>query len=171
MVLARVLVLVARGAGPVPRGVLTHGWVGLDSLPGMGTNGGAATPESDLLNGRERRQLDIVRRWGTIGALLLTVGSLGADLDLLRDREDRLWTGGPVTPSELHVLHAEGDGIPGAARVAEGIWLGGDPDILHASLSKGGSARFFWISSSVAIQCSPASVVVKGRYSQPIQPW
>lgn len=43
----------------------------------MPTNGGATTPESDLLNGRERRQLDIVRRWGTIGALLLTVGSLG----------------------------------------------------------------------------------------------
>ncbi|MFS8103982.1 polyprenol phosphomannose-dependent alpha 1,6 mannosyltransferase MptB [Lentzea alba] len=43
----------------------------------MPTNGGAVTPESDLLNGRERRQLDIVRRWGTIGALLLTVGSLG----------------------------------------------------------------------------------------------
>ncbi len=43
----------------------------------MPTNGGALTPESDLLNGRERRQLDIVRRWGTIGALLLTVGSLG----------------------------------------------------------------------------------------------
>ena len=43
----------------------------------MPTNGGAVTPESDLVNGRERRQLDIVRRWGTIGALLLTVGSLG----------------------------------------------------------------------------------------------
>ncbi|GHH55578.1 polyprenol phosphomannose-dependent alpha 1,6 mannosyltransferase MptB [Lentzea cavernae] len=43
----------------------------------MPTNGGVVTPESDLLNGRERRQLDIVRRWGTIGALLLTVGSLG----------------------------------------------------------------------------------------------
>ncbi|MEV6243724.1 polyprenol phosphomannose-dependent alpha 1,6 mannosyltransferase MptB [Lentzea sp. NPDC051838] len=43
----------------------------------MPTSGGAVTPESDLLNGRERRQLDIVRRWGTIGALLLTVGSLG----------------------------------------------------------------------------------------------
>ncbi|WP_285742568.1 polyprenol phosphomannose-dependent alpha 1,6 mannosyltransferase MptB [Lentzea sp. NBRC 105346] len=41
------------------------------------TDGGAVTSESDSLNGSERRQLDIVRRWGTIGALLLAVGSLG----------------------------------------------------------------------------------------------
>ncbi|WP_307868906.1 polyprenol phosphomannose-dependent alpha 1,6 mannosyltransferase MptB [Umezawaea beigongshangensis] len=34
--------------------------------------------EAGPLNGSERRQLDVVRRWGTMGALLLAVGSLGA---------------------------------------------------------------------------------------------
>jgi len=86
---------------------------------------------------------------GTFGLVLnrpmgVTVGSLDAELDLLRDREDPLWSGGPVTPTEVHVLHAEGAEIPGTVAVAEGIFLGGDPDVLHSSLTKGGgSARFF----------------------------
>ncbi|KAA2254427.1 hypothetical protein F0L68_30040 [Solihabitans fulvus] len=35
-------------------------------------------PEPGALDGGERRQLDLVRRFGTIGALLMMVGSLGA---------------------------------------------------------------------------------------------
>ncbi|MEV0679443.1 polyprenol phosphomannose-dependent alpha 1,6 mannosyltransferase MptB [Actinosynnema sp. NPDC050436] len=34
--------------------------------------------EAAPLDTRERRQLDIIRRWGTVGALLMFVGSLGA---------------------------------------------------------------------------------------------
>lgn len=37
----------------------------------------AADPTAPL-DGRERRQLDVIRRFGTVGALLLAVGSLGA---------------------------------------------------------------------------------------------
>lgn len=37
-----------------------------------------AEPSAKPLDHRERRQLDIVRRFGTVGALLLAVGSLGA---------------------------------------------------------------------------------------------
>jgi alpha-1,6-mannosyltransferase len=39
-----------------------------------------AQPDADAgpLDGTERRQLDVVRRFGTVGALLLAVGSLGA---------------------------------------------------------------------------------------------
>jgi alpha-1,6-mannosyltransferase len=39
---------------------------------------GTATSTSAPLDGRERRQLDMIRRFGTVGALLLAVGSLGA---------------------------------------------------------------------------------------------
>ncbi|GAA3874401.1 polyprenol phosphomannose-dependent alpha 1,6 mannosyltransferase MptB [Saccharothrix violaceirubra] len=34
--------------------------------------------EAEPLDAAERRQLDVIRRWGTVGALLLVVGSLGA---------------------------------------------------------------------------------------------
>jgi alpha-1,6-mannosyltransferase len=37
-----------------------------------------ASVPAEPLDGRERRQLDVVRRFGTVGALLLAVGSLGA---------------------------------------------------------------------------------------------
>jgi alpha-1,6-mannosyltransferase len=42
------------------------------------TKDGLTAPEPDSLNPPERRQLDVIRRWGTMGALLLAVGSLGA---------------------------------------------------------------------------------------------
>lgn len=41
-----------------------------------GVNGHSPAPDS--LDERERRQLDVIRRFGTVGSLLLAVGSLGA---------------------------------------------------------------------------------------------
>lgn len=75
---------------------------------------------------------------GTFGLVLnrptpLRVRELGSDLDLLRERDCPLATGGPVTPTEMHVLHGAG-GVPGAVRIVPGVWLGGDPAVLHAAL-------------------------------------
>ncbi|MBP2337750.1 alpha-1,6-mannosyltransferase [Saccharothrix coeruleofusca] len=50
----------------------------------VGTDGGLVMADRDgtgraaPLDGPERRQLDVIRRWGTVGALLMAVGSLGA---------------------------------------------------------------------------------------------
>jgi alpha-1,6-mannosyltransferase len=38
----------------------------------------AAAGSTEPLDGRERKQLDVIRRFGTVGALLLAMGSLGA---------------------------------------------------------------------------------------------
>jgi len=47
-----------------------------DGVGGQPSVGAARSTEP--LDGRERRQLDVIRRFGTVGALLLAMGSLGA---------------------------------------------------------------------------------------------
>ena len=44
----------------------------------MGTSDEVTATEPSPLDAPERRQLDVIRRWGTVGALLMVVGSLGA---------------------------------------------------------------------------------------------
>jgi alpha-1,6-mannosyltransferase len=53
---------------------------GVHEGAGEGVNGHTATPpdSTGALDDRERKQLDVVRRFGTVGSLLLAVGSLGA---------------------------------------------------------------------------------------------
>ncbi|QFZ22020.1 polyprenol phosphomannose-dependent alpha 1,6 mannosyltransferase MptB [Saccharothrix syringae] len=45
---------------------------------GLVTGNRAGIGEAAALDAPERRQLDIIRRWGTVGALLMAVGSLGS---------------------------------------------------------------------------------------------
>ncbi|WNV84279.1 polyprenol phosphomannose-dependent alpha 1,6 mannosyltransferase MptB [Umezawaea sp. Da 62-37] len=45
---------------------------------GVSTSDGVTASGSGSLDAPERRQLDVIRRWGTVGALLLAVGSLGS---------------------------------------------------------------------------------------------
>jgi alpha-1,6-mannosyltransferase len=51
---------------------------GVTERSGADGRSGGATFTSAPLDGRERRQLDVIRRFGTVGALLLAIGSLGA---------------------------------------------------------------------------------------------
>ena len=46
-----------------------------------------------------------------------------------------LFRGGPVQPDSLQVLHPFGDRIPGAAKVMEGLYIGGDFDVLAGGLA------------------------------------
>jgi alpha-1,6-mannosyltransferase len=54
----------------------------VDTLPhvvaGDTVRGGETADVTEQLDGTERRQLDVIRRFGTVGALLLVIGSLGA---------------------------------------------------------------------------------------------
>lgn len=89
---------------------------------------------------------------GTFGLVLnrptpLRVRELGSDLDLLRERDSPLATGGPVTPTEMHVLHGA-HGVPGAVRIVPGVWLGGDPAVLHAALGGAGEPAKFLLGYS-----------------------
>jgi len=61
------------------------GWAGRYSSPVVvgdtvreGVNDRPDDRPTGVLDSRERRQLDVIRRFGTVGALLLAVGSLGA---------------------------------------------------------------------------------------------
>jgi alpha-1,6-mannosyltransferase len=54
----------------VAGGVRTDGGLKMADRDGSG--------EAGALDGPERRQLDVIRRWGTVGALLLAIGSLGS---------------------------------------------------------------------------------------------
>jgi alpha-1,6-mannosyltransferase len=57
-----------------------HPVPGDGAAPDVGTEHPGATdqPQPDPLESEERRQLDLIRRLGTVGALLLAAGSLGA---------------------------------------------------------------------------------------------
>jgi putative transcriptional regulator len=48
-----------------------------------------------------------------------------------------LFRGGPVQPDALQVLHPFGDRIPGATRILNGLYIGGDFDVLTDLLAKG----------------------------------
>lgn len=81
---------------------------------------------------------------GTLGFVLnrpspLTVADLDSDLQLLRSRRDTLFTGGPVSPRELHVLHRTGKRVEGALAVADGVSLDGEPDQIHDALAAAGA--------------------------------
>lgn len=46
-----------------------------------------------------------------------------------------LFRGGPVQPDSLQVLHPFGERIPGAVRVIDGLFIGGDFDVLAGGLA------------------------------------
>lgn len=46
-----------------------------------------------------------------------------------------LFRGGPVQPDSLQVLHPFGDRIPGACKVMDGLYIGGDFDVLAGGLA------------------------------------
>jgi putative transcriptional regulator len=63
-----------------------------------------------------------------------TVMDLESESELLRDRGDRLYLGGPVAGDTLQVLHRLGSGVPGGLLVMGDVHLGGDPDVLRRAL-------------------------------------
>ncbi|MDX9980245.1 MAG: YqgE/AlgH family protein [Lentisphaeria bacterium] len=46
-----------------------------------------------------------------------------------------LFRGGPVQPDSLQVLHPFGERIPGAVKVLDGLYIGGDFDVLAGGLA------------------------------------
>lgn len=64
------------------------------------------------------------------------VSSLDSDTPIFAGRDDVVWCGGPVDESALQVLHGMGDTIPGAHRIAPGVHVGGDVQVLGSALSK-----------------------------------
>ncbi|MCG3133676.1 MAG: hypothetical protein HMLKMBBP_00892 [Planctomycetes bacterium] len=77
---------------------------------------------------------------GSLGFVLnrpspVSTSDLDSELELLATRKESLFTGGPVSPRELHVLHRTGRGVPGSLPVVDGVALDGEPDALHAALS------------------------------------
>lgn len=87
---------------------------------------------------------------GSFGLILnrpLTL-SLG---DVLQDLPDAqapvLSTGGPVQPDTLHFIHRHGDVIPKSIEILDGIFWGGDFDLLKALVADGRTTardiRFF----------------------------
>ncbi len=51
--------------------------------------------------------------------------------EMLHGQSPDLMFGGPVQPTSLHFLHDEADSVPGAAPVAEGVFWGGDFDLIQ----------------------------------------
>lgn len=58
-----------------------------------------------------------------------------------------VFCGGPVGSDRLYFLHTLGDLIPGASPIGEGLWLGGDFDVMLSIINDGydisGRIRFF----------------------------
>jgi putative transcriptional regulator len=71
----------------------------------------------------------------------LTVADLHSDNELLEDREDRLWMGGPVQLETVQLLHRLGPGIPGSLHVVDDLHLGGDPAVIRRALEKRQESR------------------------------
>ncbi len=70
---------VTRATTPAGIDTLPHVAVGEAAQAGVDERSpGRHTSSTAPLDGRERRQLDVIRRFGTVGALLLAIGSLGA---------------------------------------------------------------------------------------------
>ena len=87
---------------------------------------------------------------GTFGLVLnrpmpVLVADLDATMPLLRGRRDPVWAGGPVSTSELHVVHRVDGEIPGAMTIADGVRFGGDPAVLHSALSAAPDAQVRFI--------------------------
>lgn len=105
-----------------------------------------------LLDPNFRRTVVLVCEHNTEGCFGLVLNrpldvQLDEVLDEVQGYDDALSLGGPVQPETLHYLHRHGQTVPGAAAVAEGLYWGGDFDVLRA-LVRGGETddrtlRFF----------------------------
>ena len=63
--------------------------------------------------------------------------SLGEVLQEMEDDETPLALGGPVQPDTLHYLHAHGELVPKTIEIREGIFWGGDFELIKALLTSG----------------------------------
>ena len=86
---------------------------------------------------------------GTFGLLLnrMLELKLSEVLDDLLAGDAPLALGGPVQPNTLHFVHCLGAEVPRAVEVADGIFWGGDFDVVKALVRSGavkeGTLRFF----------------------------
>ena len=68
-------------------------------------------------------------------------------LEGVTDASLQLQQGGPVQTDTLHYLHALGDRVPGAIQVTDGVFWGGDFEVLRSLISNGevasAAVRFF----------------------------
>lgn len=64
------------------------------------------------------------------------VNDLGSKVQLLADRDDPLWIGGPVASDTLQVVHRLEEPIEGSMPILPGLYLGGEPDALDAALCR-----------------------------------
>lgn len=75
---------------------------------------------------------------GTYGVIVnrptgACVADLGSSSQLLADRKEHLWVGGPVAVQQLQLLHRFGDTIPGTLHLLGDIHLGGDEVALEVA--------------------------------------
>jgi putative transcriptional regulator len=78
---------------------------------------------------------------GTYGVVLNRhagkgVNDLGSSVQLLTDRDDPVWIGGPVAADTLQVVHRLVEPIEGSQPIVPGLYLGGEPDALDAALCR-----------------------------------
>ncbi len=71
----------------------------------------------------------------------LTVADLSSQNDLLEDRADRLWLGGPVSTDTVQVLHRLGSSVPDSLHVVDDVHLGGDSAVIRAALEQRSEGR------------------------------
>ena len=73
--------------------------------------------------------------------------TIGEVVETLSGAEHDLYLGGPVQPDTLHYLHGRGDVVDDAIQIQEGLFWGGDFDMIQAMVLAGelepDSARFF----------------------------
>lgn len=70
-----------------------------------------------------------------------------SDFESLPDFDTRISLGGPVSSKNLYYIHTMGDAIPDSILVGEGIYAGGDFEVLKTLIREGGvqqdQVRFF----------------------------
>lgn len=75
---------------------------------------------------------------GTYGLVLNRPIDVPSEIeDELGFARGRLFVGGPVQQQALQALHRYGDRVPGSRLVADGIWVGGDFEVLKKGVISG----------------------------------
>ncbi|MBR6272670.1 MAG: YqgE/AlgH family protein [Bacteroidales bacterium] len=86
---------------------------------------------------------------GTFGIIMnktLNV-RLNEIVDAFPDFDAPVYLGGPVADNQVFFMHTLGDLIPGTCKVLEGLYWGGDPEVLNSLIEQGianqSNVRFF----------------------------
>ena len=86
---------------------------------------------------------------GTFGIIMnktLNV-KLNEIVDAFPDFDAPVYLGGPVAENQVFFMHTLGDLIPGTCKIMEGLYWGGDPEILNSLIEQGiadkHNVRFF----------------------------